>query len=133
MIINLVPQIKLAIIDDHKAWREKLSEMLVTVGFNIIITATNGKVFLDALEKAKTLPDVCLLDISMPVMDGYETAEKLRESYPKIKILAFSMDTDETVIARVITSGANGFIPKGVSLKELKNAIVEVYNTGFHL
>jgi len=119
MIINLVPQIKLAIIDDHKAWREKLSEMLVTVGFNIIITATNG--------------NVCLLDISMPVMDGYETAEKLRESYPKIKILAFSMDTDETVIARVITSGANGFIPKGVSLKELKNAIVEVYNTGFHL
>lgn len=43
------------------------------------------------------------------------------------------METDETVIARIIKNGANGYIPKGVSLKELKSAIMEVYNTGFHL
>ncbi len=126
-------KITLAIIDDHDLWREKLKEMLTSIGFNVVIIAANGKEFIDVLEKSTTLPDVCLLDISMPVMNGYETATKLRELYPKIKILAFSMETDETVIARIMECGANGFIPKGVNLNEIRSAIIEMYQTGFHL
>lgn len=133
MIIEMSPKITLAIIDDHDLWRAKLSEMLTAIGFNIIMIESNGKEFIDALEKSTVLPDVCLLDISMPVMNGYETAKKLRKLYPKIKILAFSMETDETVIARIIECGANGFIPKGVNLNEIKTAIIEMFQTGFHL
>lgn len=133
MIIKMSSKITLAIIDDHDLWREKLKEMLTSIGFNVVIIAANGKEFIDVLEKSTTLPDVCLLDISMPVMNGYETATKLRELYPKIKILAFSMETDETVIARIMECGANGFIPKGVNLNEIRSAIIEMYQTGFHL
>lgn len=133
MIIEMSPKITLAIIDDHDLWREKLREMLTSIGFNVIMIAANGKEFIDLLEKSTTLPDVCLLDISMPVMNGYETATKLRELYPKIKILAFSMETDETVIAGIIACGANGFIPKGVNLNEIRNAIIEMHQTGFYL
>ncbi len=122
--------ITVAIADDHELWREKLAEILTDIGFSVTIKASNGRTFLAMLSNCPTLPDLCVLDINMPVMDGFETAGKLKERYPQVKILAFSMDNDEAVIAKIKDSGADDFIAKGCGLNELKNALVALYNAG---
>ena len=78
-----------AVVDDFKNGREFMNHYLPRLGYDVVCTATDGLDFLEQLGALPKLPDVCLLDFRMPVMDGYETARKLREEYPRIGIVAF--------------------------------------------
>ena len=118
--------VTIAIADDHQLWHEQLNISLPEFGLEIIINAFDGQELLDKLAQLPTLPDVCLLDINMPIMDGFETATRLKTLYPQIKILAFSMEDDAPTITAIKKAGADGFIWKCCKLEELTDRLFEV-------
>lgn len=117
--------IKVMIVDDHKAMRNGLAFLLNEIGnIDVIGQASNGKEFLELL--SGEFPDVVLMDISMPVMDGIEATRKSLELYPDLKIIALSMYSDEQYYQSMIELGARGFILKESDHEEVNNAILAV-------
>jgi DNA-binding NarL/FixJ family response regulator len=117
--------ITVAIADDHQMWHDHLNISLPEFGFKILINAMDGQELLDKLQASAKLPDICLIDINMPVMDGFETTRRLKESYPQIKILAFSLEDDERTVERIKECGVDGFVWKCVSMAELRDALLK--------
>jgi DNA-binding NarL/FixJ family response regulator len=120
----------IAVADDHEMFRELVSSHINTIeNCKVVIQAANGR---ELLEKMETKPntDLVLLDISMPLMNGYDAAKTLKERYPEIKILFCSMYNSELAICRMISIGGNGCIHKGASTAELRKAFFEVMKSG---
>ncbi len=125
--------INIAIADDHTLFREGLIKILDNYrDIKVVIAAENGKELLNTLKTVQEQPQVCILDINMPVMRGYETAKQLRKIYPGMGIIALSMYDDEAKIIRMIRSGANGYLLKDCMPSILVDAIKEVYETGIY-
>jgi len=124
---------KVVLIDDHPLMRNGLSTLIDSYeGFTVLFEADNGKDFISQLN-ANNLPNLVLLDITMPEMDGFETAKWIKENHPEIKVLALSMMDDEFSIIRMLKLGARGYIVKNTKAKELLQALKEVMELGFHL
>lgn len=121
----------IVLIDDHTLLRNGLASLVKNLGHEVLFEADNGKHFIEQLQPA-VLPDIILLDINMPEMDGYETAQWLKERYPTIKILALSMYDSENSIIRMLKYGAKGYILKDSEPIELKVAIEALINKGFY-
>ena len=117
--------------DDHTLLRNGLASLVQTFGHTVLFEADNGKDFTTKLNIA-LLPDVVLLDINMPEMDGYETAQWLKINHPDIKVLALSMYDNETSIIRMLKCGAKGYILKDSEPAELKAAIHAIMDKGFY-
>jgi DNA-binding NarL/FixJ family response regulator len=126
--------IKIALVDDHVILRKSLAVLIgMLQDFEIIIEANNGEDFIEQLnKKLPDVPDIVLMDITMPVMDGVETTKWLKQNHPKIKVLALSMIKNDLVIIRMIKNGARGYILKDCEPEELKSALQEVYKNGFY-
>ncbi|MCC6286508.1 MAG: response regulator transcription factor [Chitinophagaceae bacterium] len=122
---NIQPTI--AIADDHRLMRDTLAAFLHNQGYNVIIQASNGQHLLDQLNHISTLPDLCLLDVDMPVMDGYETACYLRKHHASIKILATSVFYNEDKKEKMLCCGVNSFISKISNAEEWKQVLQELY------
>src|SRR5215218_8337561 len=101
----------LALVDDHTLLRSGLANLLRELGYKVLCEANNGNDFIEQL-KTCPMPDVVLLDINMPVMDGYETALWLKKNHPEVKVLALSMYDDEYAIIKMLKNGAKGYILK---------------------
>jgi DNA-binding NarL/FixJ family response regulator len=126
------PKINIAIADDHVVMRSGLAELIKMLGaYEVIIQARNGNDLLQQLQKAPVMPDICILDINMPELNGYETTEKLKEFYPAIKVMALSMFDNEFSIVRMLRSGAKGFLHKGANPDELSNALQTLHEEGY--
>lgn len=121
----------IVLVDDHVLLRNGLAGMLKESGYNVLSEADNGKEFTEKLN-AGTLPDIVLLDINMPVMDGYATATWIKDNHPGIKVLALSMYDDEEAIIKMLKKGARGYILKDAHPSELKAAIEAVATKGFY-
>ena len=117
--------------DDHILLRNGLAALVKNLGHTVLFEADNGKDFINKLDK-KNLPEVVLMDINMPEMDGYETALWLKINYPEIKVLALSMYDNENAIIRMLKSGAKGYILKDSEPAELKAAIDAVVSKGYY-
>ena len=115
--------VTIAIVDDHAMLRQAINLRLSLLGYKVVLEAENGKVFLDDLPKLPAPPDICLLDINMPVMDGFETAIELKKNWPHIKILFFSMHNSNAFVSKANQIGADGFLSKDASFEELKQAL----------
>jgi two-component system, NarL family, invasion response regulator UvrY len=122
---------KIAIADDHVLLRNGLANLLKDLDYEIIFEADNGMEFLEKL-KTKDVPEVALMDINMPKMDGYDTTQWLKKNYPDIKVLALSMYDDENAIIRMLKCGAKGYILKDSEPSELKLAIQSLLTKGFY-
>lgn len=121
----------IAVVDDHTLFRKGLISLInVFPNFEVILEASNGKDFIQKLDP-NNLPEIVLMDISMPEMDGYATCEWLKSHYPAIKVLALSTMDAETAIIKMIRSGAKGYIVKDADLSELKLAFSELLSIGF--
>lgn len=127
-----MPDIKnVAIVDDHTLFRKGLSSLVNAFpDYQVLFDASTGKDFIRQLTP-KNLPDIVLLDISMPEMDGFATCEWLKNHYPEIKVLALSTMDSDTAIIKMIKCGAKGYVLKDADLAELKLAFSELMNVGF--
>ena len=109
----------IAIVDDHTMFRKGLMALInLFPNYSVLFDASNGKDFIAQLNP-KHLPDIVLMDITMPEMDGYATAEWLHNNYPEINILALSTMDSEAAIIKMIKSGAKGYVLKDASLMNL--------------
>ncbi|MES1159898.1 MAG: response regulator transcription factor [Bacteroidota bacterium] len=120
------------LVDDHVLLRNGLANLIRSFGeYAVLFEAYNGLDLIRQL-KPRSLPDLVLLDVYMPEMDGYETALWLKQNYPGIKILALSMyDTDNSII-RMLKNGVKGYILKDIEPAELKMALESVIYKGFY-
>ena len=121
----------IVLVDDHVLLRNGLAELVKSLGHNVLFEADNGKKFIDKLN-AKSLPDIVLMDINMPEMDGYETAQWIKINQPDIKVLALSMYDNETAIIRMLKCGAKGYILKDSEPSELRAALDSVMTKGYY-
>lgn len=120
------------LVDDHVLLRNGLANLIESFGdYDVLFEADNGKDFMEKLQLEK-LPEIVLLDINMPEMDGYETAVWLRDNYPGTRILALSMYDNEHSIIRMFKAGAKGYILKDCDPVELKNALDALVTKGFY-
>lgn len=122
---------KIALADDHVLLRNGLANLLRDLDYEVVFEADNGAEFLEKLQ-VNTVPDIVLMDINMPKMDGYDTTQWLKKNYPDIKVLALSMYDDENAIIRMLKCGAKGYILKDSDPAELKQAIHAVLTKGFY-
>lgn len=122
---------KIVLVDDHSLLRNGLGQLLKSLGFTINFEADNGKEFVEMLN-IDHLPDIVLMDINMPEMDGFETTQWLKQNHPEVKVLALSMYDNETSIIRMLKCGAKGYILKDSEPAELKAAIHALIDKGFY-
>ncbi|MBL7942049.1 MAG: response regulator transcription factor [Flavobacteriales bacterium] len=122
--------IRVAIADDHVLLRKGLVQLLSDSGFKVVADADNGKELIKQLIEKET--DIVLMDINMPVMNGMETTHALRREFPSVKVIALSMFDDEMYVIRMIGAGARGYVLKDSEPSELRRAIIDVYEKGFH-
>ncbi|NCI47986.1 response regulator transcription factor [Sediminibacterium soli] len=125
--------IKIAIVDDHVILRKSLAVLIhMFDDQRVIMDASNGQEFIEQLVNAEELPDIVLMDITMPVMDGVATAQWLKEHYPEIKVVVLSMINTDHMVIRMLKNGAKGYVLKDSEAPELRTAIKSVYQQGFH-
>jgi DNA-binding NarL/FixJ family response regulator len=121
---NLNP-VKIAIVDDSLLVRCYLQEMLAGWGYQIVLKAVNGMDFFRQLTRDNA-PDICITDLNMPVMNGYETIRLLKEGWPDIKVIAFSGAEGGREANSVSAPGADGFVSKLNAFSELQHALHEI-------
>jgi len=122
----------IVLVDDHILFRKGMVELIDKFdGFTVDWEASNGLEFIKNLQLFGN-PDIVLLDIAMPEMDGYETAKWIKEKHPKIKILVLSMFDLEKAIIRMLKLGVNGFILKDAEPQELEKALEDIKEKGVY-
>ncbi len=125
--------IRIGIAEDHDLVRQGLVRMLNDYQeIKIILEAGNGKELLRLLTENKVKPKIILLDIAMPVINGIVAMEKIKERFPKLKIIVISAYTEEASILEYVKNGANAFLPKNCKIELLIEAIREVNTKGFY-
>lgn len=126
------PTIKVALADDHILLRNALSQLIDSFGnCKTIHQAGNGKELIENI-KAGRLPDVVLLDLNMPEMDGFETASWLQKNTPQVHVLMLTMYDSELSLILLLKAGVKGFLKKDIHPSELKFAIESVVQSGYY-
>lgn len=125
-------QITIALIDDHEGIRISLQKFLEYSNFKVVLHAGNGHEAIERIQMQEVVPDICILDINMPVMDGYQTASELAERYPQIRILVFSSLDNKKIIREMLSLGVRGYILKGSAPDKLKPAVIKLYQGGYY-
>lgn len=121
-----------ALIDDHVLLRNGLANLIESFGeYKVLFQADNGKQFIDMLQTG-SVPDIALIDINMPIMNGHETALWIRKNHFNINILALSMYDDENSVIKMFKAGAKGYILKDCDPSELKTALHALVTKGFY-
>lgn len=124
---------KIALVDDHALLRNALSRIIHSFeGYTVLFVANNGAHFIEMLDP-DNLPDIVIMDITMPVMNGYETTQWITRNHPEMKVIALSMLKDERVVIRMLRSGARGYLLKDTELEEILLAMQEVLNKGIYI
>jgi DNA-binding NarL/FixJ family response regulator len=125
-------KIKIVMVDDHILLRSALAALINSFDNCIVVwEANNGS---ELMEKLKThpVPDLVLLDLNMPVMDGFEAAKWLSDHYPAVHVLMLTMYDSELTLIRLLQAGVKGFLKKDISPSELKYAINSVIQSGYY-
>jgi DNA-binding NarL/FixJ family response regulator len=124
-------KISIGIADDHQLFLKSLSILIESFPhFEIVVDAMNGEQLLQKLANSKSLPDILLIDVNMPVMDGPKTAAVISEKYPQIKMVALSMKDDDTTIINMIRAGCCAYLLKDIHPDELEKALLEIDKSG---
>ena len=128
---------RLGIIDDEELFRKGLSRLIEDIeGMSVLLEASHGQDLLDQLASRQTnhqdLPDLVLLDLQMPVMNGVETARELQKQYPDIKIIVLSTHFSKAFVLNMIEVGASAHMPKKAPLDEMEMTIKKVAEKGYY-
>ena len=125
-------KVKVALVDDHVLLRNGLAGLVNSLdNYTVIFEADNG---IDFQKKIKddNIPDLVLMDINMPEMDGFATSQWLKQTYPLTKVLALSMYDNENSVIRMFKAGAKGYILKDSEPSELRAALDSVMTKGYY-
>ena len=125
-------KIKVALADDHVLLRNGLAGVVDSFGdYEVLFEADNGNHFIEQIKKNGE-PSLVLMDINMPQMDGYATAQWLKQHHPLVNVIALSMYDNENAIIRMFKAGAKGYILKDSEPPELKKALDSVHQKGYY-
>lgn len=131
-MLTETPVIKIALADDHSLLRNALATIINKTGnFSVVIEASDGKELTEKIE-AGNIPDLVLLDLNMPTLDGYETAKWLQLNHPDIHVLMLTMYDTEPSMIRLLQAGVKGFLRKDTDINELRFAINSVIKSGYY-
>lgn len=125
-------KIKVALADDHVLLRRGLASLVKSFDQFIVVAEADDGIDLQQKIEANGVPDLVLLDINMPRMDGYETAKWLKKTYPLVKVVALSMYDSENSVIKMFKSGARGYVLKDCEPAELQMALMSVVNKGYY-
>lgn len=122
----------IAIADDHHLVAQALTALIQKFDeYEVLFVAENGRDLIQNLRRSQK-PDILLLDISMPDMDGFETAHHLKQHYPDIRVIVLTMADRQEHIYRMVRNGVRGYLLKGCRPHELRQALDDVRSKGYH-
>ena len=125
-------KINLVMVDDHVLLRNALASLINNFeGCQVLYGVNNGAELVERFP-TQPIPDVVLLDLNMPVMDGYDTANWLKQHYPSVHVLMLTMYDSELTLIRLLQAGVKGFLKKDVEPAELKFALHSVLQSGYY-
>lgn len=129
---NTQPYYKILLVDDHVLLRDALASLLGQFeDFKVLGVASNGLEMMDHFDKY-TAPDIIILDLNMPEMDGYQCAHWLQEHHPDVKIIVLTMYDSEIALIRLLQTGVRGFMKKDIHPTELRRALLSVLEDGYY-
>ncbi len=121
------------IVDDHTLLSQAISELVNNMeNFDVLYTCPNGQELINKLKERQVFPDIVLMDINMPIMNGIETTKFLTTNYPEIKILALSVENDNATILEMLRIGARGYLLKDIRKEILEEALNNLITTGLY-
>ncbi|QJD94758.1 response regulator transcription factor [Mucilaginibacter robiniae] len=127
-------KIHIAIADDQKLFSQALAMLIGTVSdFELLFVASDGLDFLEQLKQSPVPPQVAMLDIDMPGMDGVKLNKQLQKDYPQIKVIMLSVHLEEELITRLIEDGAAAYLNKNCDKEDLIKTIHAVMRDGFYI
>jgi two-component system invasion response regulator UvrY len=131
--MSIENEVNIAVVDDHHLFRSGLINLIQSFGKNykVVMEANNGKELLTKLEN-EPHPDIALIDLNMPVMDGFEASARMQKKFPRIKVLVITMVDDEKTMIRMLKQGIRGYLSKDVEPEELKTALDTTAKKGFY-
>ena len=119
--------IRIFIADDHRLMLDGLATLIESIdGFEATGKFSSGKELVQALHRATRLPDICIVDIEMPGMDGVETVKAIREKFPLLKIMALTMHDEWHFVNRMISAGANGYLLKNIERNVFIDSVTKI-------
>ena len=131
--MRTISKIQVAIADDHTLLRKALARLINTFeGYTILFEAENGKDLRNKIIQYQ-VPDIVVLDVNMPEIDGFETTKWLQKNYPQVKVLGLSMLSDELSIIKMFRLGAKGYLLKNTEPEEFKLALDSIVNKNVYL
>lgn len=121
----------IAIVDDHVMIAKALTGIIANFGeFEVLYECGNGRELQERFKNSELIPQIVLLDISMPVMNGFETAQWLKENHPGVLVMALSMQDEDQSLITMIKNGAKGYLLKNAHPAELEKALVNLVQKG---
>ncbi len=124
---------RIIIVDDHTLVSNTIADLIESFNvYTVTHQLRNGKELFEKLAQPSNVPDIVLLDINMPVMDGFQTMERLQKEFPDLHVLALSMNDDDQSIIKMMRLGACGYISKIVKEEELMEALDSVAKKGYY-
>lgn len=123
----------IVIVDDHLIFSQALSGLINTFdNFEVKYICKNGVELTEKLQFPDAVPDIILMDVNMPLMNGFETMQWLHTNHPNINVLALSLEDNDLSIIKMLRYGAKGYLLKDIEKKELETALEELINNGFY-
>ena len=123
----------IVIVDDHTLLSQAISGLVNSFeNFKVLYTCKNGQELLDNLRFENKRPDIILMDVNMPIMDGIEATTQVKELYPDTLVLALSVEEDDHTILKMIRAGAKGYLLKDTEKRTLENALNELALNGYY-
>jgi len=121
------------VVDDHMLLSQAIGGLVEGFDqFKVMYTCKNGQELITKFENPKNIPDIVLMDVNMPILNGIETTAHLSVHFPDVNVLALSIEEDETTILKMLRAGAKGYIMKDVKKTELNEALLEVLKKGYY-
>ncbi len=125
--------ITVAYAEDHTAVRKSIISYMHSLGgVEVIIEASNGKELIEKIDQAPVKPDLCMTDIRMPLMNGFEAIAIIKQKWQNIKTLVLTAFAEEMYVVRMIRAGVNGYLCKDCDPEEIKQALISIYKTGIY-